>query len=70
MYYVECGSDVSATVHIMDPSTGRDRLFGRLEGYSPHYPPIGLAVSPDKTTILYDRLVNFDFDLMLIENFR
>jgi hypothetical protein len=31
---------------------------------------MGLAVSPDGATILYDRLVNDSADLMLIENFR
>jgi Tol biopolymer transport system component len=70
VYYVECGSNVAAAVHIMDPLTGRDRLLGRPERYAPGYDPMGLAVSPDGTTILYNRVVNDSADLMLIENFR
>jgi len=70
VYYVECGSDVAPAVHVMNPSTGQDRLLGRLEGYTPKYSPHGLAVSPDGQTILYNRLVNDSADLMLIENFR
>jgi hypothetical protein len=31
---------------------------------------MGLAVSPDGATILYNKLVNEAADLMLIENFR
>jgi hypothetical protein len=31
---------------------------------------MGLSVSPDGTTILYNKVVNDGADLMLIENFR
>jgi Tol biopolymer transport system component len=70
LYYVECGSDPNPAVHVMDPSTGRDRLLGRLERFSSSYYPMGLSVSPDGTTILYNKVVNDGADLMLIENFR
>ena len=70
LYYVECGSDPNPAVHVMDPSTGRDRLLGRLERFSSSYCPMGLSVSPDGTTILYNKVVNDGADLMLIENFR
>jgi Tol biopolymer transport system component/predicted Ser/Thr protein kinase len=70
LYYVECGSDPNPAVHVMDSSTGRDRLLGRLERFSSSYYPMGLAVSPDGTTILYNKVVNHGADLMLIENFR
>jgi hypothetical protein len=32
-------------------------------------PPLGLAVSPDGSTVLYPRLISAGDDLMLIENF-
>jgi len=70
IYYVACGSDRDPAVHVMDLSMGQDRLIGRLERYSSHYYPMGLPVSPDGTTILYNKVVNDGADLMLIENFR
>jgi len=70
VYYVKCGSDPDPEVHVMDPSTGQDRLLGRLERFAPGYYPMGLPVSPDGTTILYNKVVNDGADLMLIENFR
>jgi WD40-like Beta Propeller Repeat len=70
LYYVECGSDPNPAVHGMDPLTGRDRLLGRLERFSSGYYPMGLSVSPDGTTILYNKVVHHGADLMLIENFR
>ena len=69
VYYVECGSNAAPGLHVME-STGRDRLLGTLERYAPVYDPMGLAVSPDGATILYNKLVNDAADLMLIENFR
>jgi hypothetical protein len=33
VYYVACGSAVDPAVHVVDPSTGRDRLLGGLEKY-------------------------------------
>jgi hypothetical protein len=56
-------------VHFVDPSTGRDRVIGNLERYAPAYDPMGLAVSPDGTSILYNKVVSEGADLMLIENF-
>jgi Tol biopolymer transport system component len=70
IYYVACGSDRDPAVPVMNPSTGQDRLIGRLERYSSYYYPMGLPVSPDGTTILYNKVVNDGADLMLIENFR
>ena len=68
IFYVECGSNAAPAVHLTDLRTGRDRLLGRLEKYT--LAPMGLAVSPDGTTILYNKVVNEGADLMLIENFR
>jgi len=70
LYYVECGSDPNPAVHVMDPLRGRDRVLGRLERFSSHYYPMGLSVSLDGTTILYNKVVSHGSDLMLIENFR
>ena len=73
VYYVECGADftisVTAAIHIMNPATGQDRILGRLER-TPSLHGVGLAVSSDGTTILYNKVVNDGADLMLIENFR
>jgi Tol biopolymer transport system component len=68
IYYIGCGS--TAALHVVDPSTGHDRLLGTLEKYSDFAAPMGLAVSPDGETILYDRVVKDGADLMLIENFK
>jgi serine/threonine protein kinase len=68
IYYVGCGS--TATAHVIDPSTGHDRVLGTLEKYSDFAAQMGLAVSPDGKTILYDRVVKDEADLMLIENFK
>ena len=69
LYYVPCGPDEAATVHLFDPSTGRDRLLGKLDRFTSGYTP-ALSVSPDGTTILYHKVVSDGADLMLIENFR
>jgi Tol biopolymer transport system component len=70
IYYVACGSDRDPAVYVIDPSTGQNRPIGRLERYSSSYYAMGLPVSPDGTTILYNKVVNHGADLMLIENFR
>jgi hypothetical protein len=69
LYYVPCGPDESATLHLLDLSTGRDRLLGELDRFASEY-STPLSVSPDGTTILYHKVVSDGADLMLIENFR
>jgi hypothetical protein len=54
----------------MDLSSRQDRLLGTLEGFEPNYHTMGLAISPDGTTMLYSRRVLHGSDLMLIENFK
>jgi hypothetical protein len=56
-------------LHLLNPSSGEDRILGTLEGFS-SISLSGLAVSPDWKLILYDRMVKEGHDLMLIENFR
>jgi Tol biopolymer transport system component/DNA-binding winged helix-turn-helix (wHTH) protein len=69
IYYVECRSGDDPAVHLVDLATGGDRSIGKLPAASaPLW--MGLAVSPDGTAILYNRVVNVGSDLMMIENFR
>jgi Tol biopolymer transport system component len=68
VYYVPCDSSPNPSVHVLDLRTGSDLRLGTLEGLGG--PPMGLAVSPDGSTILYPRITNQNSDLMLIENFR
>jgi hypothetical protein len=50
---------------LRDAPSGRDLFLGTLER-----PFQGLAVSTDRKTILFARVVGEGSDLMLIENFR
>jgi len=73
VYYLPCSSnppDPDPTVRVMNPATGEDREFGRLEKFQYESLPSGFATSPDGRTILYGRLVRDEADLMMIENFR
>jgi hypothetical protein len=54
-------------LHAIDPSTGHDRVVGILQRVEPL---VGISVSADGKTILYNRSVSVGSDLMLIENFR
>ena len=58
------GRRTGALPSSLDPSTGQSRLLGTLEE------GVGLTVSPDGKTILYDEAVGEGSDLMMIENFR
>ena len=74
LYYLACGSDrgltIDAPVHLVERTTGIDRIIGTIEDYL-HFPSAGgLAVSPDGREILYTRYMNRGSDLVLIENFR
>ena len=67
IYYLSCGGDpLAVPLSLLDPTTGRDRLLGKLER-----PGAGLAVSLDGKTILFTKGgVQEGNDLVLIENFR
>jgi dipeptidyl aminopeptidase/acylaminoacyl peptidase len=69
-YYVPCGPGIDPPVRLLDPTTGQDRVVGQLEQVEIFAPAMGLAVSPDGKTILYNRHISDGSDLMLIENFR
>ena len=68
VYYVACGSD-EAAVRVRNSATGDEQLLGTLERYD-RWIPASFSVSPDGSTVLYQRTVKVDMDLMLIENFR
>ena len=72
IYYVACGAIPDPALHVIEAESGRDRILGRLEHYEsdPWVAPLGLAVSPDGTSILYLRHMSDSADLMLIENFK
>jgi len=67
VYHLACGADPrSVPLSLLDPATGRDRLLGNLENAA----AVGLTVSPDGKTILYEKMIGEGVDLMMIENFR
>lgn len=67
--YVACGEGSRPALHVLDMTSGRDRLVGRLEHFPPDTSHVNLAVSRDGT-ILFRTLMRRGGDLMLIENFR
>ena len=62
LYYVPCGPDGAATLHLFDSSTGQDHLLGKLDRFTSRYTP-AISVSPDGATILYHRVVSDGADL-------
>jgi Tol biopolymer transport system component len=75
IYYVTCSpgsvgwGSADSALHVLNASTGADRVLGTLERYS-SISFSGLAVSPDGKVVVYERLQREGHDLMLIENFR
>jgi eukaryotic-like serine/threonine-protein kinase len=65
LYYIGCSQGPEAPLFLRDPTTGRERLLGKVERAAN-----SMTVSPDGRTILYTRDLNQGSDLMLIENFR
>lgn len=59
-------SDGRYELRVVDPLTSRRRVLSAIDVS----PVEALAVSPDRSTILYNRTKNPQSDLMLIENFR
>ena len=60
-------NDLSYSIHFLDSSTGTESVVATL----PHgvRPFVGLTISPDGRTLLYDRWDQLGSDLMLVENF-
>jgi Tol biopolymer transport system component len=50
VYHFGCGPGPDVPLFLLDATTGRDRLLGRVER-----PSLGLTVSPDGKTILYTK---------------
>ncbi len=75
VFYIPCSRnpqtpDPDPLVHVLDPATGKDREVGRLEKLEWDNLPTGFAVSADGGTILYERLIRHESDLMMIEHFK
>ena len=66
IYYRSCGEGGQSPIRLLDPATGRSRLFGLL----PEEHGASFAVSPDGRTILYSQHPIRPPDIMMIENFR
>jgi hypothetical protein len=67
VFYIPCSSSSSPALHVLDPSTGEDRLVGTLEH---RFPEPTLGVSLDGNQLFYSRFVTNRADLMLIEGFK
>ena len=62
------GVDFRYSIYLLDPATGRESVVATLPvGVRPF---VGLTVSPDGRTLLYDRWDQSGSDLMLVENFQ
>jgi len=68
--YVGCDTSARPPLRVIDPTSGVDRLLGRLEDFPPGAMHVSLAVSPDSNAILFRGVVGRSGDVMLIENFR
>jgi hypothetical protein len=58
------------TLGFFDFATRQTTELATLEQPSRIFQISGLSVSPDEQSILYGQRDKFDFDLMLVENFR
>jgi hypothetical protein len=66
VYYIACGA-AGGQIHRLNPATAEDTVVGTLGRDSLW---ANLSVSPDETTIVYNKEASAGADLMLIENFK
>ena len=67
VYYIACGAAPEGQIHRLNPVTTEDTVVGTLGRDSLW---ANLSVSPDETTIVYNKEASAGADLMLIENFK
>jgi Tol biopolymer transport system component len=75
LYYIPCAPARAGTIRVLDLATRRDLLWAVVPDVSlvPNAESAylwDLAISPDGTSLLYDRPVNFHANLWMLENFR
>jgi Tol biopolymer transport system component len=69
VYYVPCAPARPGLIRVLDLRTGQDRPWAVVPDVENAY-LWDLAISPDGTSLLYDRFVNFRANLWMLENFR
>ena len=76
VYYMPCAPARVGTIRVFDLATARDQLWAVVPDVSATVPGAEaaylwhVAISPDGTTLLYDRLVNWRANLWMLENYR
>ena len=76
VYYMPCAPARVGTIRVFDLATARDQLWAVVPDVSASVPGAEaaylwhVAISPDGTTLLYDRLVNWRANLWMLENYR
>jgi Tol biopolymer transport system component/DNA-binding winged helix-turn-helix (wHTH) protein len=75
VYYMPCAPVPIGTVRVLDLTSGRDQLWTVVPDIAAEPTPDDgylwdLAISPDGTTLLYDRAVHFRANLWMLENYR
>ncbi len=69
VYYLPCAPAPQGSIRVLDLATGRDQPWAVVPDAENAF-FWDLAISPDGTTLLYDRFVNFRSNLWMLENFR
>jgi hypothetical protein len=70
IYLLEKNLSIPYTLKFFDFETRRATPLATLGGAGGPFLMVGLTVAPDERAILYAQREKFDFDLMLVENFR
>ena len=76
VYYMPCAPARVGTIRVFDLARARDQLWAVVPDVSAAVPGAEtaylwhVAISPDGTTLLYDRLVHWRANLWMLENYR